>query len=159
MTPRTVAHQAPLSTGILQARILEWVAMPSSRDLPNPGIELRSPALQADSLPSEPPGKKCFCAGRCCCFSSFPCDFNNLCNWISNLHFSDLTFLLITRWIHVSRCSLYLASWHASCRLVCSVKTFLRKHRLPIFKSELSSPEPALLLLFHLRSMGIDEST
>ena len=30
--------QAPLSMGILQARILEWVAMSSSRDLPNPGI-------------------------------------------------------------------------------------------------------------------------
>ena len=30
-TPSTVAHQAPLSTGILQARILEWVAMPFSR--------------------------------------------------------------------------------------------------------------------------------
>ena len=43
--------------GILQARILEWVAMPSSRDLPNPRIEPRSPTLQADSLPSEPPGK------------------------------------------------------------------------------------------------------
>ena len=43
--------------GILQARILEWVAVPSSRDLPNPRIELRSPALQVDSLPSEPPGK------------------------------------------------------------------------------------------------------
>ena len=43
--------------GILQARILEWVAIPFSRDLPTPGIELRSPALQADSLPSEPLGK------------------------------------------------------------------------------------------------------
>ena len=43
--------------GILQVRILEWVAMPSSRDLPNPGIEPRSPALQVDSLLSEPPGK------------------------------------------------------------------------------------------------------
>ena len=41
--------------GILQARILEWVAMFSSRDLPNPGIEPRSPALHADSLSSEPP--------------------------------------------------------------------------------------------------------
>ena len=38
-------------------RILEWVASPSPGDLPNPGIELRSPTLQADSLPSEPPGK------------------------------------------------------------------------------------------------------
>ena len=43
--------------GILQARILEWVAFPFSRDLPNPGIKPRSPALQADSLPAEPPGK------------------------------------------------------------------------------------------------------
>ena len=43
--------------GILQARILEWVVFPFSRDLPNTGIELRSPALQADSLPAEPQGK------------------------------------------------------------------------------------------------------
>ena len=43
--------------GILQARILEWLAFPFSRDLPNPGIEPRSPALQADSLSAEPPGK------------------------------------------------------------------------------------------------------
>ena len=43
--------------GILQARILEWVAMPSSRDIPNPGIQPRSPTLQTDSSPAEPPGK------------------------------------------------------------------------------------------------------
>ena len=43
--------------GILQARILEWVAVSFSRDLPDPGIERRSPTLQADSLPSEPPGQ------------------------------------------------------------------------------------------------------
>ena len=47
----------PDSSRILQARILEWVAMPFSRILPNPGIKPRPPALQADSLPSEPPGK------------------------------------------------------------------------------------------------------
>ena len=41
---------------ILQARVLEWVASPFS----NPGIKLRSPALQADSLPSEPPGSASF---------------------------------------------------------------------------------------------------
>ena len=42
--------------GILQARILKWVAFPSPGDLPDPGIEPRSPGkeLQADSLPSEP---------------------------------------------------------------------------------------------------------
>ena len=43
--------------GILQARILEWVAFPFCRDLPSPGIKPRSPALQADSLPAEPQGK------------------------------------------------------------------------------------------------------
>ena len=42
---------------ILQARILEWVGFPFSRGLPNPGVKLRSPTLQADSLPAEPPGK------------------------------------------------------------------------------------------------------
>ena len=44
--------------GILQVRILEWVAFPSPGDLSNPGIEPRSPALQADSLPDEPQGKR-----------------------------------------------------------------------------------------------------
>ena len=53
MTPRTVARQAPLS----MARILECVAFPSPGDPSNPGVEPRSPALQADSLLSEPPGK------------------------------------------------------------------------------------------------------
>ena len=44
--------------GILQARILEWVVMPSSRNLPDPGIKPGSPTLQADSLLSEPPGRR-----------------------------------------------------------------------------------------------------
>ena len=43
--------------GILQARILEWVAIPFSRGSSNLGIEPGSFALQADSLPSEPSGK------------------------------------------------------------------------------------------------------
>ena len=45
--------------GILQAGILEWVAIPflSPGDLPFPGMKPRSPALQTDSLPSEPLGK------------------------------------------------------------------------------------------------------
>ena len=44
--------------GIFQARVLQWVAISFSRDLPNPGIKLRSPALQANTLLSEPPGKQ-----------------------------------------------------------------------------------------------------
>ena len=39
--------------GILQVRILEWVAKSSSGDLPDPGTEPRSPALQADCLLTE----------------------------------------------------------------------------------------------------------
>ena len=43
--------------GISQARMLEWVAIPSPPDLSNPGIELRSPVLQGKCLTSESPGK------------------------------------------------------------------------------------------------------
>ena len=50
---KLVACQTPLSMGILQARILEWVAIFSSRGSSKP----RSLMLQADSLLSEPPGK------------------------------------------------------------------------------------------------------
>ena len=56
-TPQTVSPQAPLSVGILQARILEWVAMPSSRKSSQRGTEPGSPALQANSLRSESPRK------------------------------------------------------------------------------------------------------
>ena len=42
--------------GILQARILEWIAILFSRGLTDPGIEPGSPALEADSLPSETSG-------------------------------------------------------------------------------------------------------
>ena len=53
----TIACQAPLSRGILQARILEWVAMPFSKGSSQPGIKSKFPTLQVDSLLSEQPGK------------------------------------------------------------------------------------------------------
>ena len=43
--------------GISQVRILEWVPLPSPGDLPDPGTEPGSLALQTDTLLSEPPGK------------------------------------------------------------------------------------------------------
>ena len=57
MTPWTVARQTPLSLEF--SRQEYWGRLPflSPGDLPDPGIEPGSPALQADSLPSEPPGK------------------------------------------------------------------------------------------------------
>ena len=53
-TPWTIAHQAPLFMEF--SRKEYWVRLPylSPVHLPDPGIELASPALQADSLPSEP---------------------------------------------------------------------------------------------------------
>ena len=55
--PWTVAYLAPLSMGFPRQEYRSGLPFPSSEDLPNLGIEPRSPALQADALPSEPPGK------------------------------------------------------------------------------------------------------
>ena len=56
-TQWTVGLQVPLSMGILQARMLKWVAIPSSRGSSQPKIQSRCPTLQANSLPAEIPGK------------------------------------------------------------------------------------------------------
>ena len=54
-TPWTIAHQAPLSMGFSKQEYWSGLPFPSPGDLPNPGIEPRSPTLQADALTSEPP--------------------------------------------------------------------------------------------------------
>ena len=139
--PWTIAHQAPLSMGILQARILEWVAMPSSRgssqprdgtqvshiagrfftiwatskgqeqwsvqpipslgDLPNPGIEPGSPALQADSLPAELSGKPPRCISLVFYFRIARFDYYSFlgllqsCSWMrEGIIFHSYTVLL-----------------------------------------------------------------
>ena len=56
-TPWTAAYQAPPSMGFSRQVYWSGVPFPSPGDLPNPGIEPRSPTLQADALTSEPPGK------------------------------------------------------------------------------------------------------
>ena len=55
--PWTVAHQAPLSMEFSRQEYWSGEPSPSPGDLPNPGIEPGAPALQAGSLPSEPPRK------------------------------------------------------------------------------------------------------
>ena len=55
--PWTVAHQAPPSMEFSRQEYWSALPFPSPGDLPVPGIEPRSPALQADALPTEPPGK------------------------------------------------------------------------------------------------------
>ena len=56
-TPWTVAYQASPSTGFCRQEYWSGLPVPAREDLPNPGIEPGSPALHADTLPSEPPGK------------------------------------------------------------------------------------------------------
>ena len=56
-TPWTVAYQASPSMGFSRQEYWSGLPFPSPGDLPDPGIEPRSPALEADALTSEPPGK------------------------------------------------------------------------------------------------------
>ena len=57
-TPWTVAYEAPPSMGFSRQEYWSGLPFPSPGDLPDPGIEPRSPAVQADALPSKPPGKR-----------------------------------------------------------------------------------------------------
>ena len=56
-SPWTVVYQAPPSMGFSRQEFWSGLPFPSPGDLPYPGIEPRSPALQADALTTEPPGK------------------------------------------------------------------------------------------------------
>ena len=58
VTPWTVACEAPPSMGFSRQEYWSGLPFPSPGDFPDPGIEPRSPALQADTLPSKPPGKQ-----------------------------------------------------------------------------------------------------
>ena len=60
-TPWTVAYQAPPSMGFSRQEYWSGLPFPSPGDLPNSGIKPGSPALQADALTSEPPGKHKTC--------------------------------------------------------------------------------------------------
>ena len=55
-TPWTVAYQAPLTMGFSRQEYWSGLPFPSPGDFPDPGFDPGSPALQADSLPSEPQG-------------------------------------------------------------------------------------------------------
>ena len=69
-TPWTVAYQAPPSMGFSRQECWSGLPFPSPGDLPDPGIEPGSPTLQADTLPSKPPGNQTWdqihvsCIGR-----------------------------------------------------------------------------------------------
>ena len=56
VSPWTVAHQTSPSMEFSRQEYWSGLPFPSPGDLPDPGIKPRSPALEADALPSEPPG-------------------------------------------------------------------------------------------------------
>ena len=62
-----VARQAPPSMGFSRQEYWSGLPLSSPGDLPDPGIEPRSPALKSDSLPSEPPGKPLRSVGASVC--------------------------------------------------------------------------------------------
>ena len=86
VTPWTVVCQAPLSMEFSRQGYWSGLPFPSPGDLPNPGMEPSCPALQADFLPSEPPGKStcwrlhaiflCDCPPHC---------WANTCCWLCRL--------------------------------------------------------------------------
>ena len=75
-TPWTIAYQAPQSMEFSRQEYWSGLPFPSPGDLPNPGIEPRSSALQADTLPSEPPGKPINCL-----FKGLVSPCSAVCTW------------------------------------------------------------------------------
>ena len=132
--------------GILQARILEWVAFPFSEDLPDPRIRLGSPALQADSFPTEPSGKP----------HVYVCQFL-IIQWGVCTHTHTLTYTYISS---VQLLSCVRLFWDT---IDCSTPGFPVHHQLPELTQThvhwvsdaiqpshpLSSPSPAFNLSQH----------
>ena len=92
-TPPTIACQAPLSMGFSWQEYYCGLPFTSPGDLPNPGIEPRSPALQANALSSEPPGKPVYTLmpPRCIYPAQTPplnacCSLSDVSTWTSNGH-------------------------------------------------------------------------
>ena len=80
-TPWTVAHKAPPSMEFSRQEYWSELTFPSPGDHPDLGIEPRSPALQADALPSEPPGKPPYTTSDCILTFLIDMSFNNNLPW------------------------------------------------------------------------------
>ena len=126
-------HSLPGSSvhGILQKLYWSWQLFPYPRDLPNPGIEPRSPTLQADSLPAELPGKPKN-TGMCSLSllqGIFPAQESNHCllsyqgNPSKRIYIKSLRISL--RPLFHSQSQTYCQSWPINCcHLVCECKNF-----------------------------------
>ena len=85
-TPWTVAHQAPLSMGFSRQEYWSGLPFPSPGELPDPGTEPVSPALQANALTSEPPGKPTS-VGIYIYIYIYVCVCVCVCMWVNFIHF------------------------------------------------------------------------
>ena len=94
-TPWTVACQAPLSMGFSRQEYWSGLPSPPPGDLPDLEIEARSSALQADSLPSEPPGKP-----EQACFHRLK--LHQLCSLERHCSGNSLVFSVLWQVIHLS---------------------------------------------------------
>ena len=90
----TVARQAPLSMGFSRQEYWSGLPFPSPGDLPNPGIEPRSPALEADALTSEPPGKQTEYIMRNAGLEETQAGIKTSRRNINNLRYADNTTLM-----------------------------------------------------------------
>ena len=100
--PWTVAHQIPLSMGFSRQEYWSGLLFPFPGDLPDPGVESRSLALQSDSLPSEPPSTLYGCGNPLSSPILLPPVSNQLRsplilfpNYVLNLSFSCISFTTI----------------------------------------------------------------
>ena len=100
-TPWTIAYQVPLSMGFFRKEYWSGLPFSSPGDLPDPGIEHRSPILQVDYLPSELPGKPSIYSYANRMAISTLQGWNEVCiinpkEWI---HLDHLIYTVVTVWL------------------------------------------------------------
>ena len=123
MTPWTVAYQAPQSMEFSRQEYWSGLPFPSPEDLPNPGIKPGSPALQADALPSEPPGKP-FCSTKDTTkrwkikLQEIHLNKDLLSVQFSSVQLLSRVWLFATPWIAVHQASLSITNSQSSLRLM-----------------------------------------
>ena len=158
---------------ILQARILEWVDIPFSRESSNPGMEPRSPSLQADSLPAEPQGKpskvckllpkwpngKYFqlCGSGMVCVATTEYSQYGVKVAISSVQSLSRVWLFVTPWTAASQASLSITNSRSLLKLM-SIELVMPSNHLThliqhqgLFKWVSSSHQVAKVLEFQLQ--------
>ena len=121
--PMECSHQAPLSMEFPRQEYWSGMPLPSPGDLPDPGIELRSTALETDGLPSEQPGKPCSLylrpilqqpkgdPGRKGLFPVLHCSLGSLLLFMISYPLIECLFQSWLIYSHPSRCPVVAQQW------------------------------------------------